>query len=76
MTGMVTDLGLLDRLMEKMVISPFTRQGLHQVPDTEVFAGEGLVQRIWYALVSHITPGRLSRVHLVQSRDLSFDYCG
>ena len=76
MTGMVTDLGLLDRLMEKMVISPFSRQGLHQVPDTEVSSGESLVQRIWHALVSHITPGRLSRVHLVQSRDLSFDYCG
>ena len=73
-TGMVTDLGVLDRRVHEMVISPFIRQDLRQVLETS--NGEDLVQRIWYALVSHITPGRLSRVHLVHSRDLSFDYCG
>ena len=73
---MVTDLGVLDRLVQEAVISRYNCQDLRQVADGEVVNGEDLAQRIWHALVSKITPGRLSRVHLVQSRDLSFDYCG
>ena len=38
--------------------------------------GEELAHRIWEALVSRISQGRLSRIHLVQSRDLAFDCCG
>jgi 6-pyruvoyltetrahydropterin/6-carboxytetrahydropterin synthase len=75
-TGMVTDLGALDALVQETVISRYNCQDLRQVAAGEVVNGEDLAQRIWHALVSKITPGRLSRVHLVQSRDLSFDYCG
>jgi 6-pyruvoyltetrahydropterin/6-carboxytetrahydropterin synthase len=75
-TGMVTDLGVLDRLVQEAVISRYSCQDLRQVEDGEVVHGEDLAQQIWHALVSKITPGRLSRVHLVQSRDLSFEYCG
>jgi 6-pyruvoyltetrahydropterin/6-carboxytetrahydropterin synthase len=64
-TGMVTDLGVLDRLMGEMVVL-----------NSDVATGEALVQRVWQALGPHITLGRLSRVHLVHSRDLSFDYRG
>ena len=70
-TGMVTDLGTLDRLVRETVFPRFQRQDVSQVA-----AGEELAEWIWEALVSKITPGHLSRVHLVQSRDLSFDYCG
>ncbi len=75
-TGMVTDLGVLDRLVRETVLSRFHRQDLRQAADGQIMTGEGLAQRIWHILVSKITPGRLSRVHLVQSRDLSFEYCG
>ena len=75
-TGMVTDLGVLDRLVQEAVLSRYNCQDLRQVAGGEVVHGEDLAQQIWHALVSKITPGRLSRVHLVQSRDLSFDYCG
>lgn len=75
-TGMVTDLGTLDRIVQEMVISQFHHKDLRQVAGGRIVAGEDLAQRIWHALVPKITSGRLSRVHLVQSRDLSFDYCG
>jgi 6-pyruvoyltetrahydropterin/6-carboxytetrahydropterin synthase len=75
-TGMVTDLGVLDRLVQEAVLSRYNCQDLRHVAGGNVVTGEDLAQQIWLALVSEITPGRLSRVHLVQSRDLSFDYCG
>jgi 6-pyruvoyltetrahydropterin/6-carboxytetrahydropterin synthase len=75
-TGMVTDLGVLDRLVQEAVLSPYNCQDLRHVAAGKVVTGEDLAQQIWHDLVSKITPGRLSRVHLVQSRDLSFDYCG
>jgi len=75
-TGMVTDLGVLDRLVQEAVLSRYNCQDLRHVAGGKVVTGEDLAQQIWLALVSEITPGRLSRVHLVQSRDLSFDYCG
>jgi 6-pyruvoyltetrahydropterin/6-carboxytetrahydropterin synthase len=65
-TGMVTDLGSLDRLVHDTV--------LPQVAANQVITGEDLAQRMWHLLVTHITPGRLSRIHLVHSRDLSFEY--
>lgn len=76
MTGMVTDLAALDRAVQETVLSRFHCQDLQKVVGGDCVTGEDLAQRIWEALVSKITPGRLSRVHLVQSRDLSFDYCG
>jgi 6-pyruvoyltetrahydropterin/6-carboxytetrahydropterin synthase len=75
-TGMVTDLGALDALVQATVISRFHRQDLRQVVGGDVVRGEDLVQRIWHALVSRLMAGRLSRIHLVHSRDLSFDYRG
>jgi 6-pyruvoyltetrahydropterin/6-carboxytetrahydropterin synthase len=75
-TGMVTNLGALDALVKETVISRFHCQDLRLAVGGEVVTGEDLAQRIWHALVPRISTGRLSRVHLVHSRDLSFDYCG
>lgn len=75
-TGMVTNLGELDALVQEAVISRFDCQDLRQAMGGGIVTGEGLAERIWHALVSRITAGRLSRVHLVHSRNLSFDYCG
>lgn len=75
-TGMVTDLGALDALVQETVISPFHRQDLRQAAGESAVTGEDLAQRIWHALASRLKTGRLSRIHLVGSRDLSFDYCG
>jgi 6-pyruvoyltetrahydropterin/6-carboxytetrahydropterin synthase len=75
-TGMVTDIGALNRLVHEKVVQAFDRQDLRQVLGTETVTGEQLVEHIWKQLVSSLSSGRLSNVHLVQSRDLSFEYAG
>ncbi len=75
-TGMVTDIGALNRLVQDQVIERFDRQDLRQVLKTSTVTGEELVEQIWMLLVSGVGSGTLSNVRLVQSRDLSFDYSG
>jgi 6-pyruvoyltetrahydropterin/6-carboxytetrahydropterin synthase len=75
-TGMVTDIGALDRLVQDKVVKAFERQDLRHVLDAEHVTGGQLAERIWKSLVSGISSGQLANVHLVQSRDLSFDYAG
>jgi 6-pyruvoyltetrahydropterin/6-carboxytetrahydropterin synthase len=73
-TGMVTDIGALNRLVQDKVVQTLDRQDLRQVLGRELVTGEQLLEWIWNSLVSGISSGTLSRVRLVQSRDLSFDY--
>ena len=75
-TGMVTDIGALDRLVQDQVVKAFDRQDLCRVIGAEHITGEQLAERIWKSLVSGISLGTLANVHLVQSRDLSFEYAG
>ena len=75
-TGMVTDLGALDRCVRETVSSRLRSKDLQEALGGEVVTGEDLAQHLWHALVPQITSGRLSRIHLVHSRDLSFDYWG
>jgi 6-pyruvoyltetrahydropterin/6-carboxytetrahydropterin synthase len=73
-TGMVTDIGALNRVVQEKVVQLFDRQDLRQVLGTPAVTGEQLVEHIWKQLVSSLSSGRLSNVRLVQSRDLSFEY--
>ena len=75
-TGMVTDIGALDRLVQDKVVKAFDRQDLRRILDVEHVTGGQLAERIWHSLVSGILSGQLANVRLVQSRDLSFDYAG
>jgi 6-pyruvoyltetrahydropterin/6-carboxytetrahydropterin synthase len=75
-TGMVTDIGALDRLAQEKVVKAFDRQDLCRIFDVEPVTGGQLAERIWNALVSDISSGQLANVRIVQSRDLSFDYAG
>ncbi len=75
-TGMVTDIGALDRLVEERVIKPFDRQDLRQVLGTETVRGETLIKAIWDRLAGRLSGGTLHNVRLAQTRDLSFDYAG
>lgn len=75
-TGMVTDIGALDRLVQDKVVRVFDRQDLRLVFDAESVTGGLLAERIWTSLVSGLSSGRLANVHIIQSRDLSFDYAG
>lgn len=75
-TGMVTDIGALDRLVEERVIKPFDRQDLRQLLGTETVRGETLIKAIWDRLAGRLSGGTLHNVRLAQTRDLSFDYAG
>lgn len=75
-TGMVTDIGALNRLVQENVLQTFGRHRLPEVFGTQPVTGEELVEHIWRQLASSLSSGQLSKVRLVQSRDLSFEYAG
>jgi 6-pyruvoyltetrahydropterin/6-carboxytetrahydropterin synthase len=75
-TGMVTDIGALNRLVQEKVVQAFDRHDLRQALGTQTVTGEQLVEHIWKQLVSSLLSGRLTNVRLVQSRNLSFEYAG
>ncbi|BFU88868.1 MAG: putative 6-pyruvoyl-tetrahydropterin synthase (Modular protein) [Nitrospira sp.] len=74
MTGMVTDIGVLDRLVQDTVIKTFDRQDLRQVLGSEMVGGEALTKTIWDRLAGRLSAGTLRNIRLVQTRDLSFEY--
>ena len=75
-TGMVTDIGALNRLVQEKVLQTLGRHEPCEAIGTQSVTGEQLVEYIWNQLVSSLSSGRLSNVRLVQSRDLSFEYAG
>jgi 6-pyruvoyltetrahydropterin/6-carboxytetrahydropterin synthase len=75
-TGMVTDIGALDRLVQENVVQNFDRRDVSPAPDMERITGGQLAKRIWKSLESGISSGQLANVRVVQSRDLTFDYAG
>ena len=75
-TGMVTDIGALDRLVQERVIRICYRQDLREVLKAPAISGAHLAEYIWNALVSRLSSGSLKNIRVVQSRDLSFDYSG
>jgi 6-pyruvoyltetrahydropterin/6-carboxytetrahydropterin synthase len=75
-TGMVTDIGALDRLVQEKVVKVFDRQDLRYIFDVESVTGGQLAERISMSLVSGLSSGQLANIRVVQSRDLSFDYAG
>ncbi len=74
-TGMVTDIGALDRLVQERVVKALDRQQLDQVLGRPV-TGEALAKHLWGRLAGAVTGGRLERIKLVQTRDLTFEYSG
>lgn len=75
-TGMVTDIGALDRLVQAQVLQPFDRHHLGQVLGLPALTGEQLAKIIWDRLASLVSGGTLQKVSLVQTRDLTFEYAG
>jgi 6-pyruvoyltetrahydropterin/6-carboxytetrahydropterin synthase len=76
LTGMVTDIGALDRLVKDRVVKAYDHRDLRRVLGTSAVTGDQLVERIWHALRPEVSSGTLANVRLVQSRDLWFDYAG
>lgn len=75
-TGMVTDIGAVDRVVQELVVRRFADRNLGQDPAfaTGRLTGETLVRLIWSLLVKAMPSGRLQQVKLSESDDLVYEY--
>lgn len=71
-TGMVTDIVALNRLVEEHVLAKVDRRDLREVFARTPVTGQSLAEFIWASLVSRIPSGKLAHLQIVHSRDLSF----
>lgn len=72
-TGMVTDIGALDRLVEDRVVKKFDKQNLSLVFNRQTVSGEDLARNIFQELAPSVTQGTLANIRLVPSRDLAYE---
>lgn len=80
-TGMVVDLGELDRILEEEVAGPMDHAFLNELPEFDeagrIPTTENLARVIWARLRPRLPEGcRLSRVRVREDRDLWSDYTG
>lgn len=75
-TGMVTDIGGVDRTVQELVLRRFADRDLGQDPafSARPPTGETLAQLIWSLLVKAIPTGRLQLIRLAESEDLRYQY--
>jgi 6-pyruvoyltetrahydropterin/6-carboxytetrahydropterin synthase len=75
-TGMVTDIGAVDRAVQELVIRRFADRNLGQDPAfaSRPLTGETFARLIWSLLVKAIPSGRLQQVRLAESDEVSYEY--
>ena len=75
-TGMVTDIGVVDRVVQELVLSRFADRNLGQDPafSSRPLTGETLARLIWSLLVKTIPSGQLQQVRLSESDGLVYEY--
>jgi 6-pyruvoyltetrahydropterin/6-carboxytetrahydropterin synthase len=75
-TGMVTDLGALDRTVQELVIRRFAGRNLGQDPafSSRPVTGETFARLIWSLLVKAIPTGRLQKIRLGDTPDQAVEY--
>ncbi len=78
-TGLVTDLGFLDRIMEKQIYARFDFKHLNlDTPEFETMnpTSENFVKVLWDILEPHLKPVKLYRLRLRETARSNFDYYG
>jgi 6-pyruvoyltetrahydropterin/6-carboxytetrahydropterin synthase len=75
-TGMVTDIGTVDRVVQELIVRRFADRNLRQDPafSSGPLTGETLARLIWSLLVKAVPTGRLQKIRLSESDDLSYEY--
>lgn len=75
-TGMVTDIGAVDRAVQELVVRRFADRNLgqEQAFSSSPLTGEAFARLIWSLLVKAVPAGRLQNVRLSESDDLMCDY--
>jgi 6-pyruvoyltetrahydropterin/6-carboxytetrahydropterin synthase len=77
-TGLITDVDVLDRLVNATIVDRFDHQHLNFDPAFEqvTTTGENLARLIWDLLVDQIPSGRLGKIGVIETRDNYFEYIG
>ncbi|MGH7261245.1 MAG: 6-carboxytetrahydropterin synthase [Nitrospiraceae bacterium] len=75
-TGMVTDLGALDRAVQELIVRRFTDGNLGQDPafSSRPLTAETLARLIWSLLVKAIPTGWLQKIRLADTPDQAIEY--
>jgi 6-pyruvoyltetrahydropterin/6-carboxytetrahydropterin synthase len=75
-TGMVTDIGALDRVVQELVVRRFADRNLGQDPAFSSIrpTGATLARLIWSLLAKAIPTGRLQTIRLSESDDRVYEY--
>ena len=75
-TGMVADIGAVDRAVQELIVRRFADRNLAQDPafSPRPLTGETFARLIWSLLVKAVPTGRLQNVRLSESDDLMCDY--
>lgn len=78
LTGRVTDVEELDRIVTETIVARFDHRDLNHDPEfsKRTTTGENLVQFIWDLLIKKIPAGQLVKVGLIETRDNYFEYPG
>ncbi len=78
LTGEITDLERLDRLVTTTILERFDHRHLNHDPAFQdvVTTGENVARFIWNELVDAIPLGQLEKIGLIETRDNYFEYQG
>lgn len=78
LTGEITDLERLDRLVTTTILERFDHRHLNHDPAFQdvVTTGENIARFIWDELVDAIPLGQLEKIGLIETRDNYFEYQG
>ncbi len=75
-TGMVTDMGAVDRAVQELILHRLADRNLSRDPafSTRPPTGETLARLIWSLLVKAIPTGNLQKIRLSESEDVVYEY--
>ena len=76
--GFLIDVDALDQVVHERIVARFDHRHLNYDPvfGKMVTTGENLAKFIWEELVESITPARLKKIGLIETRDNYFEYVG
>ena len=77
-TGLVADVGALDRFVHEAVVARFDHRDLNGDPAfaDKTTTGENLAILVWDLLVDRIPSARLAKMGVIETRDNYFEYAG
>jgi 6-pyruvoyltetrahydropterin/6-carboxytetrahydropterin synthase len=78
LTGMLIDIGHVDRVVHRAVVDQVDHRSLEEVPQLAgvITTGESLARAFWDVLAPALPAGALARVAVVETAKNRFEYAG